>query len=165
MHPLPVSPLPPISNTTVAHGFPGGTSNKETACQSIRHKRHGFNPWVNKIPRRRAWQPTPVFLLKNPMDRGAWWATIQRVTKSQTLLKWLIMHVCTLFAVNWLYTGRAARRHIRSFMEIFNHGTGWAPLTPMCSRVSCTTLLYLKWITNKDLLYSTWNSTQCYVAA
>ena len=27
------------------------------------------------------------------------------------------------------------------------------------------TLLYLKWITNKDLLYSTWNSAQCYVAA
>ena len=27
------------------------------------------------------------------------------------------------------------------------------------------TLLYLKWMTNKDLLYSTWNSAQCYVAA
>ena len=27
------------------------------------------------------------------------------------------------------------------------------------------TLLYSKWITNKDLLYSTWNSTQCYVPA
>ena len=27
------------------------------------------------------------------------------------------------------------------------------------------TLLYLKWITNKDLLYSTWNSAPCYVAA
>ena len=27
------------------------------------------------------------------------------------------------------------------------------------------TLLYLKWITNKDLLYSTGNSVQCYVAA
>ena len=26
-------------------------------------------------------------------------------------------------------------------------------------------LLYLKWITNKDLLYSTGNSAQCYVAA
>ena len=26
-------------------------------------------------------------------------------------------------------------------------------------------LLYVKWITNKDLLYSTWNSVQCYVAA
>ena len=27
------------------------------------------------------------------------------------------------------------------------------------------TLLHLKWITNKDLLYSTWNSAKCYVAA
>ena len=27
------------------------------------------------------------------------------------------------------------------------------------------TLLSLKWITKKDLLYSTWNSTQCYMAA
>ena len=26
------------------------------------------------------------------------------------------------------------------------------------------TLLYLKCVTNKDLLYSTWNSTQCFVA-
>ena len=26
-------------------------------------------------------------------------------------------------------------------------------------------LLYLQWITNKDLLYSMWNSAQCYVAA
>ena len=26
------------------------------------------------------------------------------------------------------------------------------------------TLLNLKWITNQDLLYSTWNSAQCYVA-
>ena len=26
-------------------------------------------------------------------------------------------------------------------------------------------LLYLKWITNKDLMYSTGNSAQCYVAA
>ena len=24
--------------------------------------RHGFSPWVGKIPWRRAWQPTPVFL-------------------------------------------------------------------------------------------------------
>ena len=26
------------------------------------NKRHGFDPWVRKIPWRRAWQPTPVFL-------------------------------------------------------------------------------------------------------
>ena len=28
---------------------------------SWRHKRLGFDPWVRKIPWRRAWQPTPVF--------------------------------------------------------------------------------------------------------
>ena len=43
-------------------GFPGGTSGKEPACQCRRHKRCGFDPWVRKIPWRRAWQPTPVFL-------------------------------------------------------------------------------------------------------
>ena len=31
-------------------------------------------------------------------------------------------------------------------------------------KVMCT-LLYLKWITNKDLLYKTQNSSQCYVSA
>ena len=45
-------------------GFPGGASSKEPpACQGKRHRRLGFDPWVGKIPWRRAWQPTPVFLL------------------------------------------------------------------------------------------------------
>ena len=43
-------------------GFPHGTGGKEPACQCKRCKRHGFDPWVRKIPWRRAWQPTPVFL-------------------------------------------------------------------------------------------------------
>ena len=43
-------------------GFPGGSVSKEPTCQCKRHKRRGFDPWVGKIPWRRAWQPTPVFL-------------------------------------------------------------------------------------------------------
>ena len=35
---------------------------KEPIYQCRRHERRGFNPWVRKIPWRRAWQPTPVFL-------------------------------------------------------------------------------------------------------
>ena len=31
--------------------------------------------------------------------------------------------------------------------------------------INMCTLLYLKWITKKDLVYSTGNSAQCYVAA
>ena len=30
---------------------------------------------------RRKWQSTPVFLPDNPMDRGAWWATIYGVAR------------------------------------------------------------------------------------
>ena len=40
-------------------------SGKGSACQCRRCKKHGFNPWVGKIPWRRAWQPTPVFLPGN----------------------------------------------------------------------------------------------------
>ena len=43
-------------------GSPGGTSGKEAACTCRRHRRRGFDPWVGKIPWRRARQPTPVFL-------------------------------------------------------------------------------------------------------
>ena len=42
--------------------FPGGASGKEPASQCRRRKRPRFNPWVGKIPWRRAWQPTLVFL-------------------------------------------------------------------------------------------------------
>ena len=35
---------------------------REPICQCSRWKRFGFDPWVRKIPWRRAWQLTPVFL-------------------------------------------------------------------------------------------------------
>ena len=43
--------------------FPHGASGKEPACQFRRPKKYRFDPWVGKISWRRAWQPTPVFLL------------------------------------------------------------------------------------------------------
>ena len=43
-------------------GFPGGASGKEPACQSRRRKRLRLYSWVRKIPWRRQWLPTPVFL-------------------------------------------------------------------------------------------------------
>ena len=43
-------------------GFSGGTNGKEPTCQCRRTKCLGFDPWVGKIPGRRAWQLTSVFL-------------------------------------------------------------------------------------------------------
>ena len=48
-----------VFNTT--EGFPGGACGKEPTCQCKRCKRCRFDPWVWKIPWRRAQQPTPIF--------------------------------------------------------------------------------------------------------
>ena len=39
-----------------------GARGEEPTCQGRRHKSLRFNPWVEKIPCRRKWQPTPVCL-------------------------------------------------------------------------------------------------------
>ena len=49
----------------------GSTGVKESVYQCMRHKRHRFDPWVGKMPWRRNWQPTPVFLPGKSMDRVA----------------------------------------------------------------------------------------------
>ena len=60
-------------------GFPGGASGKQLVCQCSRHKRCRFNPWVGKIPWRRAWQPTAVFLPGESLEKGAWSIGSQRI--------------------------------------------------------------------------------------
>ena len=42
--------------------FSGRTGGKEPTCQCRRHESRGFDPWVRKIPWRKAWKVTPVFL-------------------------------------------------------------------------------------------------------
>ena len=67
-------------------GLPRWLSGKESACQCRRHKRNGFDPWVGKIPWRRKWLHTPVFLSEEFMDKGAWLATVHGISKSWTRL-------------------------------------------------------------------------------
>ena len=61
--------------------IPWWLGGKESACQCRTLR---FNPRVRKIPWRRKWQPTPVFLPGESIDRGAWWAPVDGVTKSWT---------------------------------------------------------------------------------
>ena len=67
---------------------------EEPACLCRRHKRRRFDPWVRKIPGRRAWQPTPVFSpgdIPRTEEPGRL-HTVHRVAKSQTRLTWLSTH-------------------------------------------------------------------------
>ena len=57
-------------------GFPDGASGKEPACQCGRPKRLRFDPWGGNG------NPFEYSCLKNPVDRGAWWATVHGVAKS-----------------------------------------------------------------------------------
>ena len=46
----------------------------------------GLDPWVGKISWRRDGNPLQDSCLENPRDRGAWWAIVHGVEKSQTRL-------------------------------------------------------------------------------
>ena len=43
-------------------GLPRWLSGKRLCLQCWRHRKHGFRSWVGKVPWRRKWQLTPVFL-------------------------------------------------------------------------------------------------------
>ena len=72
-------------------GFPSDSAVKNLpAMQELQGT--WVDPWVRKILWRSTWQTTPVFLPGESMDRGAWWATFHRVTKSRTWLKRISTH-------------------------------------------------------------------------
>ena len=69
-------------------GIPGGASGKEPACQCRGCERRGFDPWVGKIPWRRAWQPALVISPRKSHGER-WGYSFRGVTKGQTRLKQL----------------------------------------------------------------------------
>ena len=48
--------------STIYIGLARWQSGRESICQCRRHKRHGFDLWMEKIHWKRKWQPTPVCL-------------------------------------------------------------------------------------------------------
>ena len=69
-------------------GFPAGSVGKESDCNAG-DRRCKFDPWVGKIPWRKAWQSIPVFLPGESHGQRTWWATVHGVAKIQAQLKWL----------------------------------------------------------------------------
>ena len=60
-------------------GFPGGLDSKESACNA---GDPGSIPGLGRSPGDGDGHPIQYSCLENPMDRGAWWATVHRVMKS-----------------------------------------------------------------------------------
>ena len=61
----------------------GGSEDKASACNA---GDLGSIPGLGRSPGEGNGNPLQYSCLENPMDRGAWWATVHGVTKSQTRL-------------------------------------------------------------------------------
>ena len=70
-------------------GLPYSSDGKESAC---RVGDPGSIRGLGRSPGGGQGNPLQYSCLENPMDRGAWQATVHSVAKSQTRLKWLNTH-------------------------------------------------------------------------
>ena len=80
-------------NNTVLWGFPGGAVVKNLPVSEGDLRDMGSIPGSGRSPGGRHGNPLQCSCLENPMDRGAWQATVRGVTKSQAQLKQQL--VCT----------------------------------------------------------------------
>ena len=64
----------------------GGTSGKEASCNAGDARDAGSVPGLEICPGIGNGTPLQYSWLENPMDKGAWWATVHGVVKSQTQL-------------------------------------------------------------------------------
>ena len=67
----------------MCYGLPGGSDSKESACNE---GDLGLTPGLGKSPGEENGNQLQYSCLENPMDGGAWWATVHEEAKSQTQL-------------------------------------------------------------------------------
>ena len=86
-------------------------ADQESACQ---YRKHWFNPWVRKIPWRRNWQPTPVFLPGESHGQSGRlqsmglqrvrynWATNTHVTIFKSTIEKVMLTICILLCKTFI---------------------------------------------------------------
>ena len=80
------------SQGTLCFLFPGGVSGKESASNAGNVRDMNSIPGLGRFPGEGHGNPLQYSCLENPLDRGAWWATVHRIAKSWTWPKWLSTH-------------------------------------------------------------------------
>ena len=86
---------PTLLSVHLYQGPPWGLSSKDSACSSGAAGGTSSIPGLGGSPGGGQGNPLQCSCLENPWDRGAWWATVQRVAKSWTRLKQPSMHART----------------------------------------------------------------------
>ena len=75
---------PPLYLLNKYPGFAGGANAKEPVCQCRRLKDINLILGSGRSPGEGHDNPLQYSCLENPMDKGAWWATVYGVAKSWT---------------------------------------------------------------------------------
>ena len=73
-------------------GSPGGPRGKDPPANAGNARGNGLAPGLRRSPGGGNGNPLQYPCLENPMDRGAWWATVHGAAESRTWLKQLIKH-------------------------------------------------------------------------
>ena len=77
----------------IQQGFSDSSVGKEPTCSAGDIWDEGLIPRLGRSPGEGNGNALQYFCLKNPLDRGGWWATLQR-DKESDKTEWLSMHTC-----------------------------------------------------------------------
>ena len=128
-------------------GFPGGSDGKESTFQCRRLR---LDPWVWKIPWRREWQPTPVFL---PGESHGQRSLVGYSPWGAKESEWLIN--------TWNYRDPLGHHQTTPWLQAWSESTHLA-LTQTFSNIGLRMLTILKiWVTFREFLFMKAISMMC----
>ena len=91
--------------------------------------------------------PLQYSCLENPVDRGAWWAAVHRVTQSWTRLKRLSMHAC-------IGEGNGTPLQYSCLENPVDRGAWWAAIYRVTQSQT-----RLKWLSSSSISWTYWEIT------
>ena len=116
--------------------FPGGSVVKSTPANAGDARDPGLIPGSGRSPGKGNGNPLQYSCLENPMDRGAWWVTIQEVSKI------------------WTPHSDWAHINISIYLDIYTNFTGRQDGAIHCLGI----LVYIVMVQSNAREGSTWNS-------
>ena len=109
-----------------SQGFPGGSISKESACSA---GDQGLIPGSGRSPGEGNGKPLQYSCLESPMDKGAWWAILHGVAKSQTRLRdFTSLYELFVYFGNYALVSLIICKHFLPFHRLCVYFCLWFPL-------------------------------------
>ena len=117
-------------------GFPGGSSDKESACQRATGDT-GLIPGLGKNPREGNGNPLQYSWQDNPMDSGAWKATVHGFIKSPTQVKQRRTHAHPTMSLVSQFFFKGYLPSYLLYTRFYSTWFPWVPTMGQCNYMMC----------------------------